>query len=105
VSAARQQRAEGQPETAARVDAIDWQVTPADLDSQGWAVLSKLVAPAECLEIAGLYKGGGRFRSKVVMARHGFGRGEYQYFAYPLPDLIAGLRGALHPRLAPTANR
>jgi uncharacterized protein len=105
MSAAQQQRAEGQPETAARVDAIDWQATAADLDSQGWAVFSKLLAPAECLEIAGLHAGGGRFRGKVVMARHGFGRGECQYFAYPLPDLIEGLRGALYPRLAPIANR
>ena len=55
--------------------------------------------------MAGLYDEGDRFRSRVVMARHGFGRGEYQYFAYPLPDLVAGLRGAFYARLAPVANR
>jgi hypothetical protein len=105
VSAVRQQRDAEQSQTAARAEAIDWQATAADLDSQGWAVLPQLLAPAECLQIAGLYEGGGRFRSKVVMARHGFGRGEYQYFAYPLPDLIEGLRGALYGHLAPIANR
>ncbi len=104
MSAARQ-RPEAQAQTAARVDASDWNATAVDLDSQGWAVRDKLLTLAECREIAGLYEGGGRFRSKVVMARHGFGRGEYQYFAYPLPDLIEGLRDALYLRLAPIANR
>ena len=90
---------------AARVEAIDWPVIAAELDGQGWALLAHLLTPATCREIAGLYQAGGRFRSKVVMARHGFGRGEYQYFAYPLPDLVSTLRGALYPRLAPIANR
>ena len=88
-----------------RVQAIDWSAAASDLDGQGWAVLPKLLAPTECRKIAGLYAGDGRFRSTVVMARHGFGRGEYKYFAYPLPDLVGGLRGALYPRLAPIANR
>ena len=91
--------------TAAHVEAIDWPAIMADLDDQGWAVLPKLVAVAECQEIAGLYAAGGRFRGRVVMARHGFGQGEYQYFAYPLPEPVEGLRGALYPRLAPIANR
>jgi len=68
-------------------------------------VLPGLLTPKECEEVAGLYGEGGHFRSRVVMARHGFGRGEYQYFAYPLPDLAAGLRDALYARLAPVANR
>src|ERR1700680_3716452 len=67
--------------------------------------MPKLLTPAQCRGIADLYEDGERFRSKVVMARHGFGRGEYQYFAYPLPDLVEELRGALYPQLAPIANR
>ena len=87
----------------ARAAAVDWPAVAADLDGQGWAVFPML-APAECNEIAGLY-GGGHFRSTVVMARHGYGRGEYKYFAYPLPGLIGGLRAAIYPYLAPIANR
>lgn len=93
------------PAADPRADAIDWPATALDLDGQGWAVLPRLLSAAECRQVAGLYAGGGRFRSRVVMARHGFGQGEYQYFAYPLPGLIEGLRGALYPRLAPIANR
>jgi uncharacterized protein len=105
MSAAMQARAVERESMEARVGAIDWQAIAAELDDQGWAVVPMLLTPVECREIAGLYEGGAQFRSKVVMARHGFGRGEYQYFAYPLPDLIAGLRGALYPRLASIANR
>ena len=90
---------------ATRVQAIDWRTAAAGLDAQGWAVLPDVLTPAECRDVAGLYGDGARFRSKVVMARHGFGRGEYQYFAYPLPGLVDGLRGALYPLLAPIANR
>jgi hypothetical protein len=101
MSAARQERvAERQG-----VDAIDWQATAAELDSQGWAVMPRVLTPVQCRGIADLYEDGGRFRSKVVMARHGFGQGEYQYFAYPLPGLVEELRGALYPHLAPIANR
>ena len=99
-----QDRAVAGHDVEARVGAVDWSTVAGDLDGQGWAVLPKLLAPAECRETAGLYEGG-RFRSTVVMARHGFGRGEYKYFAYPLPDLVGGLRGALYPRLVPIANR
>jgi hypothetical protein len=105
MSGALRDRPATQRGTAARVEAIDWPAITADLDDQGWAVFPKLLAPAECQEIAGLYAVGGRFRSRVVMARHGFGRGEYQYFAYPLPDLVEGLRGELYLRLFPIANR
>jgi uncharacterized protein len=105
VSAAIERRAAERQGVAARVEAIDWSATAVWLDRQGWAVVPKLLTPAECREIAGLYAGGGRFRSKVVMARHGFGRGEYQYFAYPLPELVEALRGAIYPHLAPIANR
>ncbi|MBU6500117.1 MAG: 2OG-Fe(II) oxygenase [Rhodospirillales bacterium] len=89
---------------AAEVGRQDWPAIAASLDAEGWAVLPGLLAPARCADIAGQYDGGD-FRSTVVMARHGFGRGEYKYFAYPLPAPIAGLRAALYARLAPLANR
>jgi uncharacterized protein len=91
--------------TGARVTAADWSQMAADLDAQGWAVLSGLLTPEQCKGVAALYDDSARFRSRVVMARHGFGKGEYQYFAYPLPGIVAGLRGALYPHLAPQANR
>jgi len=77
----------------------------AQLHSAGHAVLPQLLGPAECAALAGLYPEPGRFRSKVVMARHGFGRGEYQYFSYPLPEVVQSLRDALYPQLAGVANR
>jgi hypothetical protein len=88
-----------------RVDAIDWVRVERDLDAEGHAVVPGLLAPAECAAIAGLYGEDRRFRSRVVMARHGFGRGEYRYFDYPLPPLVGALRAALYPRLVPIANR
>ena len=88
-----------------RVDAIDWSCVSDDLDAQGWAILSNLVNPAEADAIAGLYGREDGFRSRVVMARHGFGLGEYKYFSYPLPDLIQALRTSAYPHLAPIANR
>ncbi|MGO4728470.1 MULTISPECIES: 2OG-Fe(II) oxygenase [unclassified Inquilinus] len=89
---------------ADRVARIDWTAAAGELDQQGSAVLPQLLSPEECRSIAALYPQDGPFRSRVVMGRHGFGRGEYKYFAYPLPDLVGGLRGALYPRLAPIAN-
>lgn len=83
----------------------DWATVAADLDRQGWAILPGLVDPAACDATSALYDGGTGFRSHVVMARHGFGRGEYRYFSYPLPPLVAGLRETLYPHLAPIANR
>jgi hypothetical protein len=88
-----------------RLEAIDWPAISADLDAQGWAVMPKLLSAEECGAVAGLYQKDEGFRSKIVMARHGFGRGEYKYFAYPLPPLIETLRTALYPHLAPIANR
>ncbi len=75
------------------------------LDRDGWAVLPKLLAPEECRALAALYDREDGFRSKVVMARHGFGRGEYKYFSYPLPSRAQTLRAELYPALAPIANR
>ena len=88
-----------------RAERIDWARVGADLDAQGWALLDRFLSPEECDAIAGLYEVPGRFRSHVVMARHGFGRGEYRYFSYPLPPLISGLRTDLYPPLAEIANR
>jgi hypothetical protein len=90
---------------AARVDAIDWAQATTDLDAQGCAVLKGLLSPDECRALTMLYPDDGNFRSRIVMGRHGFGRGEYKYFSYPLPDLIAQLRPALYAQLQGTANR
>jgi uncharacterized protein len=92
-------------DAAGRAAALDWPRIFKDLDAQGCAMIERLLSPDECRSVAELYPEDERFRSRVVMARHGFGRGEYKYFAYPLPDLIAGLRTALYPHLAEVANR
>ncbi|HEV8454238.1 MAG TPA: 2OG-Fe(II) oxygenase [Gemmatimonadales bacterium] len=88
-----------------RVEAVAWTDVSTHLNGYGWAMVEKILTPDECRAIAGLYDDGRLFRSRVVMARHGFGRGEYKYFRYPLPDIIADLRTALYGRLAPLANR
>jgi hypothetical protein len=88
-----------------RVEALDWADVSTHLDSYGWAMIETMLTAEECRTLAALYGDDSRFRSRVVMARHGFGRGEYKYFSYPLPDLIADLRTALYTRLAPVANR
>jgi len=90
---------------ARRVAALDWPRIAADLDAHGCATVSALLEPGECAALAGAFERDEGFRSRVVMAQHGFGRGEYRYFAYPLPDVIAELRTALYPRLAAIANR
>jgi len=92
-------------DVAARVRSIDAAALEGDLDAQGWSVVRDLLTAAECDELASLYTQDAGFRSRVVMARHGFGKGEYRYFSYPLPPLVQGLRTALYPRLAPLANR
>ena len=89
---------------ADRIDRIEWDAVAADLDARGYAILNALLTPDECDATARLYDRGADFRSNVVMARHGFGRGEYRYFSYPLPPLVAALRTTLYPRLAPVAN-
>ena len=88
----------------ARVAGHDWQALAGELDGYGCAVLPKLLSPEECRAIAALYPDERHFRSHVHMARHGFGKGEYRYFRYPLPDLLGSLRTALYPRLADVAN-
>jgi len=84
---------------------IDWQTVNASLDERGSAVVERLFSPAQCRALAALYENDALFRSRVVMARHGFGRGEYKYFAYPLPELLAAQRTALYSPLAEIANR
>jgi len=85
--------------------AVDWERVSRDLDARGNAVLEQLLPPDECRALAALYSDDRMFRSRIVMGRHGFGRGEYQYFDYPLPEPVAALRTALYPHLVATANR
>jgi hypothetical protein len=92
----------------ARIAALDWARVADELDGRGCTAVGPLLSPEECRALAALYAEeapGRRFRSRVVMARHGFGQGEYKYFAYPLPAPVAALRQALYPRLAPVARR
>jgi hypothetical protein len=88
----------------ARVAAIDWNAVGESLGSCGWAPLGRLLTATECRQLAGLFGSDELFRSTVVMARHGFGKGEYKYFAYPLPGIVAALRPALYAGLAPIAD-
>ena len=92
-------------EIRARVHDINWDRVSQDLDAKGSAVLEHLLPPEECRHLAALYTQDDLFRSRVVMARHGFGRGEYKYFKYPLPGLIEELRTTVYPQLVPIANR
>jgi hypothetical protein len=88
-----------------RIAAIDWAGVNGDLDAQGAGVIEGLLSRSECEGLSRLYPRDEIFRSRVVMGRHGFGRGEYKYFAYPLPELVLSLRENLYPRLVPVANR
>ena len=84
---------------------LDWKAVEHSLDRNGNAVLPGLLGASQCEELSALYAFDAGFRSRIVMARHGFGRGEYKYFAYPLPPLLDSLRHGIYPRLAPIANR
>ncbi len=88
-----------------RVDSLDWKRMSSDLDVRGAATIERLLDAEECDAIARLYGEDDKFRSRVVMSRHGYGRGEYKYFRYPLPDLVSSLRSSLYPPLVPIANR
>ena len=90
---------------ADRVASLDWISVAAQLDAFGCATTGPLLTPDECAMIASRYGEDGIYRSRVIMGRHGFGRGEYKYFSYPLPDTIAALRESLYPALADVANR
>ena len=104
-SVAKQNVRPSAPDIGARVAAIDWTQAASDLDAEGCAVLNGLLLAEECRALAALYADDSRFRSRIVMGRHGFGRGEYKYFSYPLPDLIVELRPALYANLYGIANR
>jgi hypothetical protein len=97
-----------EPETAgtlARIAQIDWPQIIRDLDEHGHAPLPGVLAPEQCRTLGGLYPNEDVFRSRIVMGKHGFGRGEYKYFNYPLPAIIEALRAELYGRLAPLANQ
>ena len=95
----------GATSIAARLDRFDVDSLAGALESEGYALLPNVLSDEECAALASAYADRALFRSRVVMARHGYGRGEYQYFRYPLPDLVAALRTALYPPLAGIANR
>ncbi len=99
------ERAETLVEISRRLETLDWPRLEGELDEQGYATTGPLLTPEECDALIATYPDDELFRSKVVMARHGYGRGEYRYYAYPLPPLIAKLRSSLYPRLAAIANR
>ncbi|MCU7247050.1 2OG-Fe(II) oxygenase [Pseudomonas koreensis] len=87
------------------LDSLDWNALELQLDQDGCAIIRTLLRPETCERLSALYTQDEPFRSQVIMARHGFGRGEYKYFRYPLPPLVERLREALYPRLVPLANR
>ena len=84
---------------------LDWPALEQSLDQDGCAIIRNLLPATQCRQLSSLYADSGLFRSRVIMACHGFGRGEYQYFAYPLPEVIQQLRQSLYPKLVPLANR
>jgi len=90
---------------AEKIQSLDWERLSNDLDGQGNAVVPGLLSPNECGQVTALYVRDELFRSRIVMGHHGFGRGEYKYFAYPLPGMIARLRADFYPHLVPIANR
>lgn len=105
VPAPHEGRRQPQAAIGARVDGIEWATLEQELDAYGCAAIRGLLAEAECRALSARYAQDGLYRSRIVMARHGFGQGEYKYFAYPLPDIVGALRTALYPRLVPIANR
>ncbi|MEX2303217.1 MAG: 2OG-Fe(II) oxygenase [Bryobacterales bacterium] len=103
--AATIQLASGTPAVSERLASLDWARLEADLNERGCATMGPLLTPQECRGLIAGYSSETLFRSRVVMARHGFGRGEYKYYAYPLPEPVAALRANFYPRLAAIANR
>ncbi|KTC33066.1 proline hydroxylase [Pseudomonas sp. ABAC61] len=92
-------------DSVAYLQNLDWRAVEASLANDGFAVLPQVLDRDACQTLAALYQDSHRFRSRIVMERYAFGRGEYQYFAYPLPDTVAELRTGLYSHLAPIANR
>ena len=93
------------PSIEQRVASLDWPQIAASLDVDAFGIKKSMLSPKECASLAAAYESDGRFRSRIVMARHNFGRGEYKYFNYPLPKMIDGLRTGLYPHLVDIANR
>jgi hypothetical protein len=104
-TAARRLARPSVPGVAQRIAMLDWPRLEADLDAHACAIARSLLTPYECRALVETYAVEGRFRRRIAMAQHGFGQGEYKYFAYPLPDVITELRTALYPRLVGVANR
>jgi uncharacterized protein len=98
-------KAEPTDRPALRLERLDWRSLEVQLDDLGYATTGPLLTPEECRDVVRLYADPGRFRSRIDMHRHAFGEGEYQYFAYPLPEIVGELRDATYPHLAPIANR
>lgn len=88
-----------------RIELLDWPWVNAELDAYGAAAVGPLLSPDDCDALVRRYDDDELYRSRVVMARHGFGRGTYKYYSYPLPSIIAELRAGLYPHLARIANR
>lgn len=93
------------PDLKSRVDGLDWRRLGTQIDEDGYAVIERMLVPDECAALARLYEADPLFRKTIVMARHNFGRGEYRYFDYPLPDIVGSLRASIYPHLAAIANR
>lgn len=104
MSAAPARRSEGAGGLADRLAGLDGRRLEAAIEADGHAVLGALLSPEECGALAALYGDEAHFRSRIIMARYGFGRGEYKYLAYPLPETVAALRTGLYPHLAAIAN-
>jgi hypothetical protein len=102
---ARRARPTAAPLLNERIMTLDWAEMSGELDNHGCATTGPLLTAEECAELVAGYETDARFRSRIIMARHGFGRGEYKYYAYPLPETVAALRAALYPPLAAIANR
>src|SRR5665213_2437359 len=93
------------PTIVQRLESFHWDTIHAELDAYGSATVAPLLSPEQCKALISGYDNEDRYRSRVVMARHGFGRGEYKYFSYPLPSVITELRESLYPYLSEIANR
>ena len=104
-TAVRKARQTGIAALSQRLDGLDWHRIQQELDERGHATTGPLLTPEECAAVAAMYGEPGRFRRRIEMGRHAYGEGEYQYFAYPLPEIVAELRQATYPRLGPIANR
>ncbi len=98
-------RSSGMPRGVECAAGLDWRRIAASLDEDAYAVMSAVLSPQECDSLVATYEANERFRNRIDMARHGFGSGEYKYFGYPLPEIVAGLRSALYPPLSGIANR